>query len=87
MSRSRIRPASCRRAVDETEDLLIFGAIFLPLAFLGLSKVIRRREYRYLWVQIPLYAAALALEILSASGVKYTSILKLLSSLFSTIIK
>ena len=87
MSSSKIRRASRRRAVYKTGDFLLFGVIFVPLVVLGLSKAVRHREYRYLWVQIPLYVAALALEILAVSGVKYASVSKLLDGLFSMIIK
>lgn len=68
-------------------DLLLLGTIFVPLAAFSLYDILRRREYRYLWTMIPLYAAALALDLVIASGVPYVSITVLLENLLSRIVK
>lgn len=69
------------------QDFLIFAALFAPLAFFNLSDVVRRGEFRYLWVQIPFYAVTLAVNVMVAGGARYESITKLIEHLLSNIVK
>lgn len=67
--------------------ILIFCALFVPLLCLSLFRAITRREWHYLWVQIPLYAVSLILNVLLGVGVRFQSITELLESFLSKFIK
>ena len=68
-------------------DFLIFMTVFLPLAFFNLLDVVRRGEWRYLWVQIPCYAVSLALTLLAVSGALHTSIERLYEQILPILLK
>ncbi|QAT51113.1 hypothetical protein EQM14_15790 [Caproiciproducens sp. NJN-50] len=66
---------------------MIFFPLYLVLAWISLRGTWKRKEFQYYWVQIPVLAAVLALNILIASGVQMASISSVLTGLFSNYIK
>ena len=66
---------------------MIFFPFYLILTMLCLRGTWKRKEFQYYWVQIPVLAAVLALNILIASGVQMPGISSVLTGLFSNFIK
>lgn len=69
------------------QHILIFCALFVPLVCLSLLHVVKRGEWRYLWVEIPFYAVSLILNILVGIGMRFTSITELLEAFLSKFVK
>lgn len=69
------------------QNILIFCALFVPFLCLSLYHVVKRREWSYLWVEVPFYAVSLVLNILLGIGVRFPTITRLLENLLSKFIK
>lgn len=66
---------------------IVFFPFYLILTLINLRGTWKRKEFQYYWVQIPVLAAVLALNVLIASGVHMTSISTVLIKLLSSFVK
>lgn len=66
---------------------MVFFPLYLVLAWVSLRGTWKRKEFQYYWVQIPVLAAVLGLNILIAAGVQMTSISAVLIRLLSNFVK
>lgn len=69
------------------QHILIFCALFVPLLLLSLNNLYKRGEWKYLWIEIPMYAVSLIFNILLGVGVKLPSITSLVEGVLSKFIK
>lgn len=66
---------------------MVFFPFYLVLVLLNLTRTWKRKEFRYYWVQIPIFAVVLVLNILIAAGVRMVSISTVLIGFFSNFVK
>ncbi|WP_326974904.1 hypothetical protein [Caproicibacter sp. BJN0012] len=65
---------------------LIFFPLYLILAWINLRGTWKRKEFRYYWIQIPIFAVVLVLNVMIAAGFQ-VSLSSALIGLFSNYIK
>lgn len=66
---------------------MIFFPFYLVLLWLNLSKTHKMGAYRYYWIQIPIFAVVLVLNLLIAAEVRMVSISSVLIRLLSNFVK
>ncbi len=61
---------------------MIFFPFYFILLLLDLYHAKKRKEFRYFWLQIPIYAIVFVLNVLFAAGAHIPSISTLLAGIF-----
>lgn len=67
--------------------ITIFLVFYITLVFTDLVPMIRKKEKKYLWFYIPVYAVTLIANIMIGMSFRFTSITSILEKFMSGFIK